>query len=66
MAKSQKQAALRIIEALPENSSLDDIMYSLYFRKRVDRGLRELDAGKTVSHQDVKRRLRNWLRSAGR
>lgn len=30
-------------------------MYELYFRQRVDRGLEELEQGKTVSHEEVKR-----------
>lgn len=61
-----KQAALRMIKHLPDDASLEDIMYELYFRQRVDRGLRELARGKTVSHTDVKRSLAKWLRSAGR
>lgn len=66
MAISIKQAALRMIERMPDDASLEDIMYELYFRKRVDRGLRELDQGKTVSHEEVKRGLVKWLQSAGR
>ncbi len=66
MPISGKQAALRMIERLPDDVSLEDVMYELYFRQRVDRGLRELDEGKTVSHQEVKRSLVKWLQSAGR
>jgi predicted transcriptional regulator len=66
MAASTKQVALNMIRRMPEEASLDDILYELYFRLRVDRGLRELDEGKTVSHTSVKRSLKKWLRSAGR
>lgn len=66
MAKSIKQAALRVIGQMPDNASLEDIMYELYFRQRIDRGLRELEEGKTVSHEEVKRGLVKWLQSAGR
>ncbi|HLE36311.1 MAG TPA: hypothetical protein VI699_04120 [Candidatus Acidoferrales bacterium] len=66
MATSTKQVALRIIQQMPEDASLEEVMYELYFRQRVDRGLREFDAGKTVSHQAVKRSLVKWLQSAGR
>lgn len=66
MAISTKQAALRMIRRMPDDASLEDIMYELYFRQRVDRGLRELDEGKTVSHEEVKRSLVKWLQSAGR
>jgi predicted transcriptional regulator len=42
---------------MPDDASLEEVMYELYFRQRVDRGLRELDEGKTVSHTDIKRGL---------
>ncbi len=66
MAKGSKQAVLRMIERMPDESSVEEIMYELYFRQRVDRGLSELAAGKTVSHEQVKRSVAKWLRSAGR
>lgn len=66
MTISTKQAALRMIERMPDDASLEDIMYELYFRQRVDRGLHELDEGKTVSHEEVKRSLVKWLQSVGR
>ncbi len=65
MVTSPKQAALWLIQSMPDDASLDDIMYELYFRQRVDRGLAELDHGKTVSSEDVKRSLAKWLQSAG-
>lgn len=61
-----KRTAVALIERMPEDATLEDIMYELYFRQRVDRGLRELDGGKTVSHSQVKRSVTKWLRSAGR
>ena len=61
-----KKVALKVIERMPEDASLEDLMYELYFRQRVDRGLRELEKNKTVSHEDVKRSVSRWLRSAGR
>lgn len=65
MATNAKQAALTLIQKMPENASLEEVMYNLYFRQRVDRGIRELGEGKTVSHAEVKRSLAKWLRSAG-
>jgi predicted transcriptional regulator len=66
IAGTSKQAALRLIEGMPADASLEEIMYGLYFRQRIDRGLRELAEGRTVPHALVKRRLSKWLRSAGR
>ncbi len=66
MPKGTKQAVLKMIERMPEKSSVEDIMYELYFRQRVDRGLKELAAGKTISHKQVKRSIAKWRKSAGR
>jgi predicted transcriptional regulator len=62
---SPKQAALKMIEQMPADASLEDIIYELYFRQRVDRGLREFDAGKTISHAEVKQSLTKWLQLSG-
>jgi predicted transcriptional regulator len=66
MAMSSKEAALKLIEQLPDDATLDDIMYALYVRQKIERGLRDIEAGNTVSHEDVMRQVGEWLRSAGR
>ena len=66
MRNPVKKVALGLIEKMPEDASLEDLMYELYFRQRVDRGLRELDKNKAVSHENVKRSVSRWLRTAGR
>ena len=63
MNPDAKIVALRIIESMPDDASLEDIMYELFFRQRVDRGLEELSQGLTVSQDDVKRSLAQKLTS---
>ena len=46
---------------MPEEVTVDDIMAELYFRQKVDLGLKELNEGKGVSHEEVKERLKEWL-----
>jgi hypothetical protein len=66
MATSTKAEVLKMIDGMPENASLDEIIYEIYFRQRVDRGLREMAKGKTVTQESVERSVARWLRSAGR
>ena len=66
MEASPKTVDLRMIESMPEDASLEDIMYELFFRQRIDHGLNELAQGQTVSQDEVKRSLARWLQSAGR
>ena len=65
MAISGKEAARAVIDALPDDASLDDVMYAIYVRHKIEHGLRDIEAGNTVSHEDVMREIDEWLRSAG-
>jgi predicted transcriptional regulator len=56
-----KEQVIEMIRGLPEESSVDDIMAELYFRIKVDAGLRELDEGRGIPHEQVKERLSRWL-----
>jgi predicted transcriptional regulator len=56
-----KQAVLEMIERLPEDISVEDIMAELYFRQKVDEGLRQLDAGEGIEHEEAIQRLKKWL-----
>ena len=51
-----------LIEELPEDITVSDIMAELYFRQNVDEGLKELDEGKGISHEEAKKRLSRWLK----
>jgi len=53
----EKDRVIEIIRALPDESTVDDIMEESYFRMQIDRGVAELDEGKGISHQDVRKRL---------
>ena len=55
-----KDDVIAMIRDMPEDSSLDDIMAELYFRRKVEKGLEELDAGKGIPHEEVKERLKKW------
>ena len=61
MSTSTKQAVIEMIERLPEDTSVEDIMAELYFRQKVDEGLRQLDVGERIDHEEAKQRLGKWL-----
>ena len=60
---SAKEAALAVIGKLPEDVSIEDIMAELYVRKAIDEGLRELDEGKGISHDEAKQRMAQFARA---
>ena len=52
-----KGEAKRLVEQLPERASWDDLMYEIYVRQAVDRGIADADAGRVVSHAEAINRL---------
>lgn len=64
-AKTEKQAAIDLIEHLPDEVSTETIVAELLFKLSVIQGMNELDQGKVVSHEEAKERLAPWLTSSG-
>lgn len=58
---SDKQLALESIQRLPEDASMAAIAERLEFLAGVRKGLDQIERGKTVSHEEVKRQLATWL-----
>jgi predicted transcriptional regulator len=56
-----KENVIAMIQQMPDDASIADIMAELYFRQKVDKGLKELDEGKGISHEEAKGRLKKWL-----
>lgn len=52
-----KQQAIQLIQALPDGATMEDIMAELYFKMQIDAGLKELDEGKGIPHEEVEQRL---------
>jgi predicted transcriptional regulator len=58
---SPKEAIIEMIREMPDDASVLDVMAELYVRRKIERGLAEIDEGKGVPHDDAKRRLAKWL-----
>lgn len=56
-----KQQVIKMIQELPNDISVEDIMAELYFRLQVDAGLKELDEGNGIAHEEVEKRMSKWL-----
>ena len=52
-----KDRALAAIRELPEDATVEDVMERLYFLAKVEEGMRQADAGQTVSAEEAKRRI---------
>ena len=56
-----KQKVLRAVRDLPDNASIEDAMERLLFLAKIERGLHQADAGQTIPHKKVARRMAKWL-----
>jgi predicted transcriptional regulator len=51
-----------LLDRLPDDCTIEDVQYHLYVLDKIDRGLADVEAGRTISHEEVARRLRDkWL-----
>ena len=59
-----KEAVRALLDRLPDDCSVEDVLYHLYILQSVERGQADATAGRTVAHEEVDRALRQkWLRS---
>lgn len=56
-----KQDAAALINALPDDVSMEDIQYRLYVLEKIRAGLAEAEAGQGIPHEEVKAGLSIWL-----
>jgi hypothetical protein len=57
-----KDVAKQVIDNLPDEVSLEDIIQALNVRAKFDSGDRQIDEGRGVSHEEAKKRLAKWLK----
>ena len=58
--ETSKDRVLRIVQELPADSSYDEILHELGLRRMIERGLADSEAGRTVSNEEVLRRIESW------
>jgi len=57
-----KQDVIEMIRGLPDEVDYDEIMAEIYFRQKVDKSLKQIDEGKTISHQEARERVSKWIK----
>jgi hypothetical protein len=55
-----KEVMVGIIQDQPEDSSFDELLRELAIKRMVDRGLDDARKGKTITNEDMERRIRSW------
>ena len=53
-----KETVRSLLEDLPDNCSIDDVLYHLYVIQMVERGRADAQAGRLISHEVVAEEMR--------
>jgi hypothetical protein len=57
-----KETAKQVIDSLPNDVSMDDIIHALYVNIKFSHGEKEIREGKRISQTDAKKKLEKWLK----
>lgn len=62
-----KETVRALLNRLPDNCSLDEVLYHLYVLQEVAKGRADAEAGRTITRAEVAEQLRRkWRRAAER
>jgi predicted transcriptional regulator len=56
-----KEEVRKLLDQIPDDSSFEDIQYHIYVREKIERGLKDVEEGRVLSHEEVERRMSKWL-----
>ncbi|MBE7437816.1 MAG: hypothetical protein HS115_05105 [Spirochaetales bacterium] len=59
--QSIKQQAIALIERLPENVSAEQLIEEIIIFEKIQRGIKQLDAGQGIEHENARKKLTKWL-----
>jgi len=60
--ETPKQEVQEILDSLPEDATLDEIQYRIYVRQAIDRGLEDIEQGRTLTQEAVEQRMTRWIK----
>ena len=58
--QAAKQEALNIIDRMPDDSDMDEIMYRLYVLDKIRKGQQAVEQGKTITSEELQREIDSW------
>ncbi|HEX3045148.1 MAG TPA: hypothetical protein VHY08_10355 [Bacillota bacterium] len=56
-----KDIAKQVIDSLPDEASMDEIIHALYVKMKFEAGKLENGEGKGFFHQETKQRFQKWI-----
>ncbi len=55
-----KEQIKQILESQPEDSTYDELLRELAFKRMIDKGLEDSEQGRVISNKDMESRIKQW------
>lgn len=59
-AQTAKQEAMDTIQRLPESVDFEEIVYRLHVLNQIHQGLKNVEEGRFISSEELKREIEQW------
>jgi predicted transcriptional regulator len=56
-----KQIVTEVLQSLPEDATIDDVIYRLYVRSQIEAGLKDIEEGRVYSEEEAAAIMDKWL-----
>lgn len=57
-----KEAVRNVLKKFPNEFTLEELMERLIVIEKIDEGLKDSEAGNLISHKDLKKDVKKWLK----
>jgi len=54
--QSAKEEVMQLLKGLPDNSTFEQIQYHLYVRQKIQRGIKDVEEGRTYTQEEMEKR----------
>ena len=59
--QSVKEEVIQLLRELPDDSTFEEIQYHLYVRQKIQRGIKDIEEGRTYTQEEMEKRMDKWL-----
>jgi len=57
---TKKEIMHRVVDQLPDEADFDEAIERLMYVKGIERGLADVEAGRTITHEELLKRIDSW------
>jgi predicted transcriptional regulator len=58
--KMKRDKAMETVKEFPQEFDLEELIERLVFIEKIEKGLQQIDEGKTIPHEQVKEIIKKW------